>query len=337
MTIGEGTDMSREENVEIFRDTERLVKTLPQLKEAVRNSTENQKLILETDKDYGVDKEREAWVSEFMERETDIEDLVLRRLIANSMFTLDGETPARVAVTKRRSFEAASVARERYRSVCVHNFASATTPGGGVTKGSSAQEEALCRCSTLYFSLNTPEMWGGFYTPHRNARDPRHNDDIIYTPGVHVIKSDTDSPVLMPEADWFDVNVITCAAPNLRQMPSNGMNTGDGVKKIKMNDEELQALHKKRLRRILQVAEMEKNEAVILGAFGCGAFENDPEVVAKAAANAVKDYLCDFSYIEFAVYCPPGNDRNYRVFDKVLSPLNSEWESFQADLKKMKR
>lgn len=329
--------MSREENVEIFRDTERLVKTMPQLKEAVRNSTETQKLILETDKGYGVDKEREAWVSEFMERETDIEDLVLRRLIANSMFTLDGETPARVAVTKRRSFEAASVARKSYQRVAVLNFASATTPGGGVTKGSSAQEEALCRCSTLYFSLNTPEMWNGFYTPHRNMQDPRHNDDIIYTPEVHVIKDDSNSPKIMPEADWFDVNVITCAAPNLRQMPSNRMNTDDGVKKVKMVDEELQALHEKRLRRILHVAKTEGNEALILGAFGCGAFENDPEIVARAAANVVKEYLCDFSYVEFAVYCPPGNDRNYRVFDKILSPLNSEWESFQANLKKMKR
>lgn len=73
----------------------------------------------------------------------------------------------------------------------VHNFASATNPGGGVTRGSSAQEECLCRCSGLYFSLNTKPMWDGFYNPHRNTHNPIHNDDIIYTPGVVVFKKDT--------------------------------------------------------------------------------------------------------------------------------------------------
>ncbi|MCR4584452.1 MAG: TIGR02452 family protein [Lachnospiraceae bacterium] len=89
--------------------------------------------------------------------------------------------------------------------VAVHNFASASNPGGGVANGASAQEECLCRCSGLYFNLNTPVMWDGFYQPHRDAHDPIHNDDIIYTPNVTVFKSDTAMPKLMAEPDWYDV------------------------------------------------------------------------------------------------------------------------------------
>lgn len=56
-------------------------------------------------------------------------------------------------------------------------------------------------------------MWNQFYALHRCARDPLHNDDCIYTPGVMVFKSDADYPQLLPEEKWYFVNVMTCAAP----------------------------------------------------------------------------------------------------------------------------
>ena len=98
-----------------------------------------------------------------------------------------------------------------------------------------------------------------------------------------VFKSDTAKPKLLREEEWYKVNVVTCAAPNLRLMPSNAMNTGDGVKRAKISDKDLYDLHVKRLTRIMDIAVAGGNEVVILGAFGCGAFENNPEVVAKAS------------------------------------------------------
>lgn len=277
--------MGREENVTVFRDTEKLCKNNKQLAESVKKSAAGQKLILESD---------------HMER---------------PKLDLYAEE-AEVVVSKKRTFEAAS--KYKGNKVAVHNFASASNPGGGVVKGSSAQEECLCRCSGLYFCLNTPKMWDGFYTPHRKAHDPIHNDDIIYTPEITVFKTDEYIPKLMNEKDWYTVNVITCAAPNLRIRPGNSYNPGDGNKRVSISDRDLLALHEKRLRRILDVAVSEGNDTVILGAFGCGAFENKPEIVARASKNVIKEYLHAFKTIEYAIYCSPRDERNYKTFKRVL-------------------
>ena len=277
--------MGRDENVTVFKDTERLCKTNPKLSESVKKATASQKLILEGDT--LADQKKDIY-----------EDL------------------AKVIVSKKRTYEAAAGYKGQH--VAVHNFASASNPGGGVVNGASAQEECLCRCSGLYFNLNTRAMWDGFYQPHRDAHDPIHNDDIIYTPGVTVFKTDTAMPELMPESYWYDVDVITCAAPNLRNQPGNKYNTGDGNKQTVMKDKDLLALHEKRLRRILEVALSEGCDTIILGAFGCGAFQNNPEVVAQANRNVIKDYLHAFKNIEFAVYCSPRDDRNFKIFERVL-------------------
>lgn len=279
--------MARDENIAVFKDTERLCKTNPKLSESVKKATALQKLILESD--HLPEQKKEIY-----------------------------KDAAKVIVSRKRTYEAASAYKENH--VAVHNFASASNPGGGVTNGASAQEECLCRCSGLYFCLNTPAMWDGFYKPHRDAHDPIHNDDIIYTPGVTVFKTDKATPQLMNESEWYDVDVITCAAPNLRDQPSNRYNTGDGNKQVVMKDKELLALHEKKLRRILEVVLSEGCDTVILGAFGCGAFQNNPEVVALANKNVIKDYLHAFKNIEFAVYCSPRDDRNFKIFERVLKP-----------------
>jgi uncharacterized protein (TIGR02452 family) len=116
----------------------------------------------------------------------------------------------------------------------------------------------------------------------------------IYTPGVTVFKTDTANPTLVPENEWYDVDVITCAAPNLRPQPSNNYNSGDGATCVRISDKDLLALHEKRLRRILEVAVSEGVESIILGAFGCGAFQNSPEVVARAAKNVISEYRYAF-------------------------------------------
>ena len=280
--------MGREENVQVFEDTKQKCQSDVSLRQAIAQANAAQRLILESDS--------ETWKPP-------------RRYMR----------PAQVMVSRKRTLEAASAYVGR--KVSVLNFASATNPGGGVTRGSSAQEEAICRCSTLYFSLIEQSMWKGFYTPHRAQRDPLHNDDCIYTPGVVVIKTDTATPQALPPEDWYTVNVLTCAAPNLRERPSNPMNDGDGARSVQIGKQELRQLHEKRMRRILSIAAAEGNEIMILGAFGCGAFRNPPEIVAEAMRTVIQEYRSFFEAVEFAVYCPPRDDSNYRVFERVLGRI----------------
>ena len=275
----------REENVETFRDTERMCRSCQRLSDAIAFSRSRQRLVLSGDE-----------------------------VVRNESST--GQ-PCTVVVSPKRTFEAAA-AYARTMRTCVLNFASATNPGGGVVKGSSAQEESLCRISTLYFNLNVREMWNGFYSPHRAAGDPLHNDDIIYTPHVVVFKSDTNHPTLLAECDWYEVDVISCAAPNLREKPSNRMNTYDGNHRVDIPPGDLRRLHEQRLARILDVAAANGAEAVVLGAFGCGAFRNDPLVVASATAAVIPHYRTLFKAIEFAVYCRPDDTRNFMAFESSL-------------------
>ena len=65
-----------------------------------------------------------------------------------------------------------------------------------------------------------------------------------------------------------------------------------------------------------------RDEVVILGAYGCGAFKNPPEVVAAALKQVVYEFRYYFRVIEFAVYCSPRDDRNYQVFRRVLGTQN---------------
>lgn len=213
----------------------------------------------------------------------------------------------KVVVSKSSSFDAA---RKYGGKVAVLNFASATNPGGGVLNGSNAQEECLCRCSTLFECLSIPEAMDKFYTPHRNGLSPLHNDDIIYTPDVVIFKSDAYNKLFQNKT----VDVITCAAPNLREKPGNRYNQEARQNKVEITDAALYELHVQRARQIFNVAAQHEADTIILGAFGCGAFRNDPVTVAKAYYDVVKEYRNHFKNIEFAVFCGR-ESTNYDVFN----------------------
>ncbi len=147
-----------------------------------------------------------------------------------------------------------------------------------------------------------------------------YNNDCIYTPKVTVFRDDSTEKVL-EEASWYEIDVVSCAAPNLRNIPGNAMNPDSGSKKADIQPADLLALHKKRISRVLDIAVANGAEVMILGAFGCGAFRNPPDIVAEAMSEVLGDYLKCFKVIEFAVYCQPMETRNYDVFKRVLSPV----------------
>ena len=277
----------RTKNAEIFRDTEYRYKSDSELIAIVQESTQNQVFIAEKS--------------------------------TVNITAQPNTNKAKIVVSGKRSLEAAEEYAKQGKKVCVLNFASATNPGGGVVNGSSAQEECICRCTTLYPCLNNDELWTKFYKPHRKAANPLYNNDCIYTPNVCVFKSDINFPELLSRDRWWRVNILTCAAPNLRERPSNPMNPHAGYKQAKLTPAELETLLTSRIRRIFEVAVANGNEVLILGAFGCGAFRNPPEIVAKVFYNVMQDYLEYFDAIEYAVYHTEREVGNYEAFKRIMN------------------
>ena len=114
------------------------------------------------------------------------------------------------------------------------------------------------------------------------------------------------------------MNILTCAAPNLREHPSNAMNPHSGDKAAKITPTELEKLLTARIRRIFEIAVVNGNEVVILGVFRCGAFRNPPRIVATVFNAVMQNYLCYFETIEYAVYHTERELANYEAFCKEM-------------------
>lgn len=154
---------------------------------------------------------------------------------------------------------AIDVALNSQGTATVLNFASAKSPGGGFLQGALAQEESLARSSGLYHCLRTSEM----YDYHVDQKDPIYSDWIIYTPRVPVITNNDGQLLKKPSL----VDFITCAAPNATALQS------------KNDKRDLKEILEKRIKKILSVALLQDSQHLILGAWGCGVFGNDPKLV----------------------------------------------------------
>ena len=221
-------------NIEVYEDTAERCRTNARLRESIERSIREQKFTGE------------------------LENIIVKN---RKIFT----ERANIIVSQKRTLEAAKAYANT--KVAVLNFASASHPGGGVTTGAGAQEESICRCSTLHPCLLAPKMEKQFYEPHWHQKNALHDDDCIYTPGVTVIKTDTSAPELLDESDWYNVDVITCAAPNLRNFERQKGLLVDKYGCGSITDKGLKQLHIKRLHRILDIAISNKVESIILGLF----------------------------------------------------------------------
>ena len=294
MGKNENISKTREKNVEIFKESMEFIKNNQILSDIQKSSIDRTTLILEKTSDA---------MAKFLDKN------IIKNIYKSS------DNMADIKVTKNRTFEA--VHKLKKDNTVVLNFASATTPGGGVLLGSSAQEESLCRVSTLYSTLNSVNALY-YYNENRKYHNRMYKDNIIYSPGVIIFRNDDFSDMhFLKSGKWYDCNVITCPAPNLRQASYNRFNPDDNtgiINQIDMNQYE--DIMKNRIRRILAVANRFGNKHIILGAFGCGAFQNDPNIVSRLFKEVIIDdgfgYL--FDYIEFAVYCRPYDKINYDAF-----------------------
>ena len=185
------------------------------------------------------------------------------------------ESPEQIVVDQTANQVLESLKEEDGKTALL-NFASATSVGGGWLSGARAQEETLCRSSNLWLSLySCPEFYraGKDSVKYRKTRpkDPidLYTDAIIYTKNVEFCKDDLGKYLKDP----VKVDVITCACPKI-----NDNFCSDYPYSVYYN----------RMRKIIQSAEMHGVKTLILGAWGCGAFGNDPVFIKKVINEALK-------------------------------------------------
>ena len=181
--------------------------------------------------------------------------------------------------------------------MAVLNFASYKNPGGQFLNGSKAQEECLCHESYLYNVLSKINDYYDWNNQHKNKA--LYLNRGLYSPDIAFARKVNGSMV----AQWCDV--ITCAAPN-KTAAQKYMNV--------TNEENTEAL-RSRIKFVLDIAKNNEVDTLILGAYGCGVFGQDPYEV----ANIFKEYLDDckcFKTVIFAV--PNGKNYNYEAFMKTF-------------------
>lgn len=188
------------------------------------------------------------------------------------------------------------------RSVACLNFASATRPGGGFLDGAKAQEEALARVSGLYQCLlQCPE----YYEENKIFKSALYTDHIIYSPDVPVFR---DSYGYFLESP-FEVSFITAPAPNAGVIARNEQ---ENISKI-------DSVLRSRMAKILSIAVAHGHRAIVLGAWGCGVFKNDPKIVAKFFKELLfGDFLGAFDVVVFSVYDPSKNKENLAAFQEAF-------------------
>lgn len=202
-----------------------------------------------------------------------------------------------IEVTQESTIECIRRLVQEGFNTCALNFANGFHPGGGYLKGARAQEESCCRCSALFATLDQKKCRSGFYSLHENRYEA--TDTLIFSPDVPIFRDHSEEL-----APLITASFITSAAIDYRYFQGNG-------------DEIMLS----RIRKIIQLAAFKEQRALVLGAFGCGVFLNNPNEIAEDFRQVLfeEGYISFFDKIVFAIYCNHVTE-NYSIFASVFAP-----------------
>lgn len=190
---------------------------------------------------------------------------------------------------------------EGYDNVLCLNFASAKNAGGGFLTGSQAQEESIARSTSLYNCLlKAPD----YYATNRKIKSGMYTDYMIYSPNVPMIKSERGHNLETLQL----ASVITAPAVNF------------GVVKQREPHRisEVEVIMKRRIEKVLMIALEHGHRAIVLGAWGCGVFQNDPPDISFWFKEVIeRQFKDEFEKIVFAIYAR--NERFIRPFLEAFS------------------
>jgi uncharacterized protein (TIGR02452 family) len=214
------------------------------------------------------------------------------------------DRPTRIGVENASTLEVAGSLAEAGHRVAALNFASAKNPGGGFLSGSEAQEESLARASGLYAMLLGDRM----YDHHRSGCDPMYTTWVIYSPDVPVFRLDDGTLLDEPYLCSF----LTSPAVNVGALRDRDYR-GNEIRRVMQS----------RIERVLEVAAVYGHETLVLGAWGCGVFRNDPRQIAELFRDALAGrFRGAFRHVLFAVLDSSGNRQSLGPFEEVFRPAS---------------
>ncbi|OME80565.1 TIGR02452 family protein [Paenibacillus pabuli] len=235
--------------------------------------------------------------------------IALREKRSKEMVQLQPRAEAsvvRIEVTGETTLAAASrlSVDEGGKDVVCLNFASAKNPGGGFLGGSQAQEESLARATGLYPCI---AQMNEMYDYNRKQRSCLYSDYMIYSPAVPVIRDDEDR--LLDKC--YLTSFVTAPA----------VNAGVVREREDADNRQIESVMKGRIRYILDVAALHGHQTIVLGAYGCGVFRNDPVDVAKYFHEVLveENFRHSFERIVFAVLDRSSGQKTIKAFEDRLA------------------
>ena len=228
-------------------------------------------------------------------KEESIEDLVKQSLVDapnyNTTFTVNGSATISAVL---------HLMKNQHDDIFYLNFASARNPGGGVLTGAQAQEESIARVTGLYNCLMKNFE---YYETNRNQQSCFYTDQMIYAPAVPLLKDDKGEPL-----DTLHTAAILTAP---------AVNTGVVKRNETDRVNEIEGVMRKRIDKVLAIALLHRHKTLVLGAWGCGVFQNHPDDMARYFKDALMStFKGKFEHVVFAIY-----SRN----EKFITPFLKEF------------
>ncbi|MGD1848434.1 MAG: TIGR02452 family protein [Salibacteraceae bacterium] len=253
-----------------------------QLAEATLQILKNGSFITPSGKQIDISDLQETAVSNTLVYTPEASDTLLHNRPSTAL-----DRPAALQFCQKTTLEATQDLMEAgHTNVLCLNFASAKNPGGGFLGGSQAQEESLARSTGLYPSLLKAEA---YYTTNRQTSDGFYTDYMIYSPGVPLLRHDDGSLVEQP---------LTCAF-----LTAPAVNASVVRPRTPARLPEIETVMKRRIEKVLAIALHHGHRSIVLGAWGCGVFQNNPADVARYFNEVIHlGYRNQFHQIVFAVY-----------------------------------
>ena len=192
---------------------------------------------------------------------------------------------------------------DNHKDIFYLNFASARNPGGGVLTGAQAQEESIARVTGLYNCLMKNFE---YYETNRNQRSCFYTDYMIYSPAVPLLKNDKGELL-----DRLQTAAILTAP---------AVNTGVVKRNESNRIHEIEEVMRRRIDKVLAIALLHRHRTLVLGAWGCGVFQNNPDDVARYFKEALTTtFKGKFKHVVFAIY-----SRN----EKFITPFLKEFSQY---------